>query len=113
MWRRGPASPVAPPLPRIPRVTRLMALAIKFQDMVDRGEATVEEAQDAAYKQTGPLWERAMQAEAAARAPCPEVMTNLAVALMASGNRAEANQLLEAALRYNASYDNARRAGET
>ena len=29
---------VPPPLPRIPRVTRLMALAIKFQDMVDRGE---------------------------------------------------------------------------
>lgn len=27
-----------PALPRIPRVTRLMALAIKFQDMVDRGE---------------------------------------------------------------------------
>ena len=26
------------PGPRIPRVTRLMALAIKFQDMVDRGE---------------------------------------------------------------------------
>ncbi len=25
--------------PRIPRITRLMALAIKFQDMVDRGEA--------------------------------------------------------------------------
>jgi hypothetical protein len=35
---RGPAAPVAPPLPQIPRVTRLMALAIKFQDMVDRGE---------------------------------------------------------------------------
>lgn len=33
---KGPAAPV--PLPRIPRVTRLMALAIKFQDMVDRGE---------------------------------------------------------------------------
>lgn len=32
---KGPAAP-APP--RIPRVTRLMALAIKFQDMVDRGE---------------------------------------------------------------------------
>lgn len=27
-----------PALPRIPRITRLMALAIKFQDMVDRGE---------------------------------------------------------------------------
>lgn len=35
---RGPAAPVPAPLPRIPRVTRLMALAIKFQDMVDRGE---------------------------------------------------------------------------
>jgi hypothetical protein len=35
---RGPAAPVSPPLPRIPRVTRLMALAIKFQDMVGRGE---------------------------------------------------------------------------
>ena len=32
---KGPAVPVPP---RIPRVTRLMALAIKFQDMVDRGE---------------------------------------------------------------------------
>jgi hypothetical protein len=30
--------PTAPMPPRIPRVTRLMALAIKFQDMVDRGE---------------------------------------------------------------------------
>jgi O-antigen ligase len=48
--------------------------------------------------------------QAAARGPCPEVMTNLAVALMASGNRAEAAQLLEAALRYNASYDKAIRA---
>ena len=28
---------VAPPA-RLPRITRLMALAIKFQDMVDRGE---------------------------------------------------------------------------
>jgi hypothetical protein len=27
-----------PDLPRIPRITRLMSLAIKFQDMVDRGE---------------------------------------------------------------------------
>lgn len=27
-----------PPNPRIPRITRLMALAIKFQDMIDRGE---------------------------------------------------------------------------
>ena len=30
--------PEAPATPRIPRITRLMALAIKFQDMVDRGE---------------------------------------------------------------------------
>ncbi|MEN6537187.1 MAG: hypothetical protein ABFD89_26255 [Bryobacteraceae bacterium] len=28
------------PAPRIPRVTRLMALAIKFQDLVDRGEVS-------------------------------------------------------------------------
>jgi hypothetical protein len=35
---RGPAAPIPAPVPRIPRVTRLMALAIKFQDMVDRGE---------------------------------------------------------------------------
>ena len=28
----------SPGPPRIPRITRLMALAIKFQDMVDRGE---------------------------------------------------------------------------
>jgi hypothetical protein len=38
----GPGPQIAPaaesPGPRIPRVTRLMALAIKFQDMVDRGE---------------------------------------------------------------------------
>jgi len=27
-----------PPGPKIPRITRLMALAIKFQDMIDRGE---------------------------------------------------------------------------
>ena len=33
----GKAAPCVSP--RIPRVTRLMALAIKFQDMVDRGEA--------------------------------------------------------------------------
>jgi hypothetical protein len=31
-----PSATLAPP--RIPRITRLMALAIKFQDMVDRGE---------------------------------------------------------------------------
>ena len=35
--RRGRHSE-APAPPRIPRITRLMALAIKFQDMVDRGE---------------------------------------------------------------------------
>ncbi len=36
---RGPAPvPVTPKLPRIPRMTRLMALAIKLQDLVDRGE---------------------------------------------------------------------------
>ena len=28
----------APAPPRIPRITRLMALAIKFQEMIDRGE---------------------------------------------------------------------------
>ncbi|MCL4795640.1 MAG: hypothetical protein KJZ84_13840 [Bryobacteraceae bacterium] len=32
-----PAAEEVPP-PRIPRITRLMALAIKFQDMVDRGD---------------------------------------------------------------------------
>jgi hypothetical protein len=45
-WRAAPqAAPAAdqPGIPdtatgRIPRITRLMALAIKFQDMVDRGE---------------------------------------------------------------------------
>ena len=36
--RRNPAEPTVPDPPRIPRITRLMALAIKFQDMVDRGE---------------------------------------------------------------------------
>jgi len=30
--------PTFPDAPRIPRITRLMALAIKFQDMVDRGK---------------------------------------------------------------------------
>jgi len=35
---RSPAVPKVPDPPRIPRITRLMALAIKFQDMVDRGE---------------------------------------------------------------------------
>jgi hypothetical protein len=34
--KRKPAPKPAPP--RIPRIARLMALAIKFQDMVDRGE---------------------------------------------------------------------------
>jgi hypothetical protein len=33
-----PKKEAQPELPRIPRVARLMALAIKFQDMVDRGE---------------------------------------------------------------------------
>lgn len=36
--RRNAAVPKAPDPPRIPRIARLMALAIKFQDMVDRGE---------------------------------------------------------------------------
>ena len=41
--RASPGPQIAPAVgspgpPRIPRVTRLMALAIKFQDMVDRGE---------------------------------------------------------------------------
>jgi hypothetical protein len=36
--RRSPAVHKAPTPPRIPRITRLMALAIKFQDMIDRGE---------------------------------------------------------------------------
>jgi hypothetical protein len=38
--RRGgrKAGPEGPDPPRIPRIARLMALAIKFQDMVDRGE---------------------------------------------------------------------------
>ena len=31
-------APEEPAAPRMPRITRLMALAIKFQDMVDRGE---------------------------------------------------------------------------
>jgi len=33
-----PKKTAAPAPPRIPRITRLMALAIKFQEMVDRGE---------------------------------------------------------------------------
>jgi len=36
--RRSAAAPEVPGPPRIPRIARLMALAIKFQDMVDRGE---------------------------------------------------------------------------
>lgn len=36
--RRSAATPKAPDPPRISRIARLMALAIKFQDMVDRGE---------------------------------------------------------------------------
>jgi len=35
---RRAGDPATPPAPRIPRITRLMALAIKFQDMIDRGE---------------------------------------------------------------------------
>ena len=33
-----PKKAISPPPPRVPRIARLMALAIKFQDMVDRGE---------------------------------------------------------------------------
>jgi hypothetical protein len=33
-----PKKTAAPGPPRIPRITRLMALAIRFQDMIDRGE---------------------------------------------------------------------------
>ncbi|MCZ2079936.1 MAG: hypothetical protein LC130_33625 [Bryobacterales bacterium] len=33
-----PKKTAAPTPPRIPRITRLMALAIKFQEMIDRGE---------------------------------------------------------------------------
>lgn len=36
--RAEPKPPAEPEPPRIPRITRLMALAIKFQEMVDRGE---------------------------------------------------------------------------
>lgn len=35
---RKKQEPKVPLPPSIPRVTRLMALAIKFQDMIDRGE---------------------------------------------------------------------------
>ena len=34
----APGLRVGPAAPRLPRITRLMALAIKFQDLVDRGE---------------------------------------------------------------------------
>lgn len=34
----APSPRVGPVAPRLPRITRLMALAIKFQDMLDRGE---------------------------------------------------------------------------
>jgi hypothetical protein len=33
-----PKKTAAPAPPRIPRITRLMALAIRFQEMIDRGE---------------------------------------------------------------------------
>jgi hypothetical protein len=36
--RRNTAGPKVPEPPRVPRIARLMALAVKFQDMVDRGE---------------------------------------------------------------------------
>jgi hypothetical protein len=36
--RRRPSESKTPDPPRISRIARLMALAIKFQDMVDRGE---------------------------------------------------------------------------
>jgi hypothetical protein len=36
--RKKAARPTEPEPPRIPRIARLMALAIKFQGMVDRGE---------------------------------------------------------------------------
>lgn len=36
--RRSKATSKPPSRPQIPRITRLMALAIKFQEMVDRGE---------------------------------------------------------------------------
>jgi len=34
----SPKKTAAPAPPRIPRITRLMALAVKFQEMIDRGE---------------------------------------------------------------------------
>lgn len=36
--RRNAADPELPEPARVPRIARLMALAVKFQDMVDRGE---------------------------------------------------------------------------
>jgi len=36
--RRNTAGPKLPEAPRVPRIARLMALAVKFQDIVDRGE---------------------------------------------------------------------------
>ena len=36
--RHGTTGPKLPDPPRVPRIARLMALAVKFQDMVDRGE---------------------------------------------------------------------------
>jgi hypothetical protein len=33
-----PKKSAVPPTPRIPRITRLMALAIRFQEMINRGE---------------------------------------------------------------------------
>ncbi len=35
---RRSGEPELPPAPRIPRITRLMALAIRFQEMIDCGE---------------------------------------------------------------------------
>jgi len=35
---RRAGDPATPPAPRIPRITRLMALAIKFDEMIRRGE---------------------------------------------------------------------------
>jgi len=49
--------PTVPTLPRIPRITRLMALAIKFEDLVNRGEVR-DYADLARLPQRGlaPLW---------------------------------------------------------
>jgi hypothetical protein len=35
---RNTAGPKLPEVPGVPRIARLMALAVKFQDMIDRGE---------------------------------------------------------------------------